>query len=145
MSKKVKNILFGLMTGLLLIVNSGFTVTLSHCNMDEEMVSSGCDMCCSMENDNDCGIIKTDESNGPVLSSIPVQCCTVRIASITGTDDYLLNFFDSANKPVQLAVCSLPNLFSYESYTNENPFLLDASPPGGKHQQIYLSVQNLRI
>ena len=84
-------------------------------------------------------------SNELAITQTPHKCCEVKVASIIGTDEYLLNHIGSTVKLVQIDM--IPIAFQQDEYSTDftSDFFSDSSPPTETTPQIFLSNHNFRI
>ncbi|MDP3149671.1 MAG: hypothetical protein Q8N83_11145 [Ignavibacteria bacterium] len=149
MTKLFKNILLITLTVLFFIINTGFTVSLHFCNMEKKASLFTCGMCeaPSVVNDPpkaDCSE-EMSSSDEVVITQTPHKCCEVKVASIIGTDEYLLNQIGSKVNSVQVDL--IPNTLEQDVYSTDfsSNFFSDSSPPTETTPKLFLSNHNFRI
>lgn len=80
-----------------------------------------------------------------VITSTPHKCCEVKLASISGTDEYLLNQLGSTVKSVHVDL--IPFTYQEDEYlaSINSKFISDSSPPTKTSTKLFLSNHNFRI
>ncbi|MDP1993882.1 MAG: hypothetical protein Q8K40_01410 [Ignavibacteria bacterium] len=145
MTKLFKNISLISLTALFFIINTGFTVSLHFCSMEQKASLSSCGMC---ETPNAFDEACSDEmsfSDELVITQTPHKCCEVKVASIIGTDEYLLAQMGSTVKLVQVDM--IPLTLQQDVYSTDfsSNFFSDSSPPTETTPKLFLSNHNFRI
>ncbi len=149
MIKLFKNISLITLTVLFFIINTGFTVSLHFCSMEKKALLSSCGMCeASSVTDDPAKAECSDEissSNEPTIAQTPHKCCEVKVASIIGTDEYLLAQIGSTVKLVQVDMIALTLQQDVYSTDFSSNFFPDSSPPRETTSKLFLSNHNFRI
>lgn len=84
-------------------------------------------------------------SDEVVLTRTPQKCCEVKVATIIGTDEYLLAQIEPTTKLVQMDM--IPLTIQLDGYSTDfSPyFFSDSSPPTDTSPELFLSNHNFRI
>jgi len=149
MTKLIKNISLMTLTALFFIINTGFTVSLHFCSMEKKASLSSCGMCETPSvTDDPTKAECSDEmssSDEPTITQTPHKCCEVKVASIIGTDEYLLAQIGSTVKLVQVDM--IPFTLQHDVYSTDfsSNFFSDSSPPTETTPKLFLSNHNFRI
>ncbi len=108
------------------------TASLSSCGMCE----TPDDMKCSDE---------MSSSDELVITQTPHKCCEVKVATIIGTDEYLLAQIEPTIKLVQMDM--IPLTIQLDGYSTDffPCFFSDSSPPTDTSPELFLSNHNFRI
>ncbi|PIP79208.1 MAG: hypothetical protein COW85_01890 [Ignavibacteria bacterium CG22_combo_CG10-13_8_21_14_all_37_15] len=145
MTKLFKNISLITLTALFFIINTGFTVSLHFCSMEKKASLSSCGMCEAPSVTDEACSDEMSSSDELVITRTPHKCCEVKLASILGTDEYLLNQIGSTNKSVQVDL--IPFTFQQDEcvadFSSQN--FSDSSPPTETTPKLFLSNHNFRI
>jgi hypothetical protein len=149
MTKLLKNIALITLTVLFFIINTGFTVSLHFCSMEEKASLTSCGMCeAPIAADDPTNADCSDEestSDELVFSSIPQKCCEVKLGAITGTDEYLINQFGTTVKAVHADLISFTYQENEYLASFSTKFISDSSPPTETTPRLFLSNRNFRI
>jgi hypothetical protein len=80
-----------------------------------------------------------------VITQTPHKCCEVKVASITGTDEYLLTQLGSTVKSLHVDLISFTFQQDECSADFSSKFISDSSPPTKTSPKLFLSNHNFRI
>lgn len=145
MTKLFKNISLITLTALFFIINTGFTVSLHFCSMEKKASLSSCGMCETPGAFDEACSDEMSSSDEPTITQTPHKCCEVKVASIIGTDEYLLAQIGSTVKLVQVDM--IPITLQQDVYSTDfsSNFFSDSSPPTETTPKLFLSNHNFRI
>ena len=113
--------------------------------MMKESSSFGCEMYEAPGIVNNVCSDQVSPSDELVIAQTPHKCCEVKLASILGTDEYLLNQIGSTIRSVQVDL--IPFTFQQDEYAADfsSRSFSDSSPPTETSLKLFLSNHNFRI